>query len=74
MQGHAQLEEPDQVLGALRACARRGAAAPVCSLASAAFSAAALMGMTCAEAARLGPRTSLQIMLMKGPAAAPVRR
>ncbi len=61
------------MLEALQACAGRGAARPVCALAAASFRAATLLGMTCAEAARLGPRQSLQILLMKGPAAAPVR-
>lgn len=72
-QGHSRLEQPAQMLEALRACSGRGAAAPVCALALAAFNAAGLMGMSCAEAARLGPRASLQIMLMRGPQAASVR-
>lgn len=72
-QGHTELDTPLQVLEALQAAAARGAARPVCALAAASFRAATLLGMTCAEAARLGPRASLQIMLMKGPQAAPVR-
>lgn len=72
-QGQTSLETPLEVLEALHACAGRGAARPVCALAAASFRAATLLGMTCAEAARLGPRQSLQILLMKGPTAAPVR-
>ena len=72
-QGQTNLETPLEVLEALHASAGRGAARPVCALAAASFRAATQLGMTCAEAARLGPRQSLQILLMKGPTAAPVR-
>ncbi|EIE27464.1 hypothetical protein COCSUDRAFT_55471 [Coccomyxa subellipsoidea C-169] len=69
--GQTRVDTAIGVLEALQACAGRGAARPVCALAVASFRAATLLGMTCAEAARLGPRQSLQILLMKGPAAAP---
>lgn len=72
-QGHTALGTAQEVLEALQACAGRGAARPVCSLAAASFRAATALGMTCAEAARLAPRESLQILLMRGPQAAPVR-
>lgn len=60
------------MLDALEACAAKGAARALCALAAASFQAATLLGMTCEEAASLGPRQSLQILLMKGPQAAPV--
>lgn len=72
MQGQERLENPLEVLDALQACASRGVARPVCALAAASFRAATLLGMTCTEAARLGPQQSLKILLMKGPQAAPV--
>lgn len=73
LQGQTAVGTAQEVLEALQVCAGRGAARPVCALAAASFRAATLLGMTCAEAARLGPRQSLQILLMKGPSAAPVR-
>ena len=72
MQGHEKLDTPLDVLDALEACAAKGAARALCALAAASFRAATLLGMTCEEAASLGPRQSLQILLMKGPQAAPV--
>ena len=73
LQGHEKLGSPLDVLDALEACAARGAARALCALAASSFRAATLLGMTCAEAASLGPRQSLQVLLMKGPQAAPVR-
>lgn len=72
LQGQTAVGTAQEVLEALQVCAGRGAARPVCALAAASFCAATLLGMTCAEAARLGPRQSLQVLLMKGPSAAPV--
>ena len=72
LQGHEKLDSPLDVLDALEACAAKGAARALCALAASSFRAATLLGMTCAEAASLGPRQSLQVLLMKGPQAAPV--
>ena len=72
LQGHEKLGSPLDVLDALEACAARGAARALCALAASSFRAATLLGMTCEEAASLGPRQSLQVLLMKGPQAAPV--
>ena len=72
MQGHEKLDTPLDVLDALEACAAKGAARALCALAAASFRAATLLGMTCEEAASLGPCQSLQVLLMKGPQAAPV--
>ena len=60
------------VLDALEASAAKGAAQALCALAASSFRAATLLGMTCEEAASLGSRQSLQVLLMKGPQAAPV--
>ncbi|CAK0739001.1 hypothetical protein CVIRNUC_001123 [Coccomyxa viridis] len=70
--GHEKLGSPLDVLDALEACAARGAARALCALAASSFRAATLLGMTCEEAASLGPRQSLQVLLMKGPQAAPL--
>ena len=72
LQGHEKLDTPLDVLDALEACAAKGAARALCALAATSFRAATLLGMTCEEAAGLGPRQSLQVLLMKGPQAAPV--
>ena len=72
MQGHEKIDTPLDVLDALEACAAKGAARALCALAASSFRAATLLGMTCKEAASLGPRQSLQVLLMKGPQAAPV--
>ena len=72
LQGHEKLDSPLDVLDALEACAAKGAARALCALAASSFRAATLLGMTCEEAASLGPRQSLQVLLMKGPQAAPV--
>jgi len=71
-QGHEKLDTPLDVLDALEACAAKGAARALCALAASSFRAATLLGMTCEEAASLGPCQSLQVLLMKGPQAAPV--
>ena len=73
LQGHEKLDSPLDVLDALEACAAKGAARALCALAASSFRAATLLGMTCEEAASLGARQSLQVLLMKGPQAAPVR-
>lgn len=72
LQGHQKLDTPLDALDALEACSAKGAARALCTLAASSFRAATLLGMTCEEAASLGPRQSLQILLMKGPQAAPV--
>ena len=72
MQGHEKIDTPLDVLDALEACAAKGSARALCALAAFSFRAATLLGMTCKEAASLGPRQSLQVLLMKGPQAAPV--
>lgn len=72
MQGHEKIDTPLDVLDALEACAAKGSARALCALAASSFRAATLLGMTCKEAASLGPRQSLQVLLMKGPQAAPV--
>ena len=68
----AGYEVLQDALDALEACSAKGAARALCTLAASSFRAATLLGMTCEEAASLGPRQSLQILLMKGPQAAPV--
>ena len=73
LQGHEKLDSPLDALDALEACAAKGAARALCALAASSFRAATLLGMTCEEAASLGPRQSLQVLLMKGPQAAPVQ-
>jgi len=65
---------PQEVLDALAAACARGAGRPLAAWAAAAFRAAGALGLPPGDAAALGPRHCLRLLLMRGPAAAPVRR
>lgn len=62
-----------EVLDALAAACGRGAGRPLATWAAASFRAAGALGLAPADAAALGPRQCLRLLLMRGPAAAPVR-
>jgi len=62
-----------EVLDALAAACARGAGRPLAAWAAAAFRAAGALGLPPGDAAALGPRHCLRLLLMRGPAAAPVR-
>ena len=64
---------PQEVLDALAAACARGAGRPLAAWAAAAFRAAGALGLPPGDAAALGPRHCLRLLLMRGPAAAPVR-
>jgi hypothetical protein len=64
---------PQEVLAALAAACARGAGRPLAAWAAAAFRAAGALGLPPGDAAALGPRHCLRLLLMRGPAAAPVR-
>lgn len=63
-----------EVLDALAAACARGAGRPLTAWAAATFRACAALRMAPADAAALGPRPCLRLLLMRGPQAAPVRR
>ncbi|KAK9827328.1 hypothetical protein WJX81_005997 [Elliptochloris bilobata] len=61
-----------EVLDALAAACVRGAGRPLTAWAAATFRACGALGMAPADAAALGPRQCLRLLLMRGPLAAPV--
>ena len=62
-----------EVLDALAAACTRGAGRPLTAWAAATFRACGALRMAPADAAALGPRPCLRLLLMRGPQAAPVR-